>query len=160
MSQPMGGYVGSAHDGSRATMCAKERERMLARGEEQRRELAQQTAAYRLKGTDEKFAAASTAADGALQRATVGLVSKEEFARRRMAIEAAEAGAAPDSGEGGASGASEGGGESSKEKKKKKKKKDPNGGALSFAFDEDDGEAAEPVAKKKAKTHPAGEEKA
>jgi len=81
------------------------------------------------------FESAQPDLQGALSAATVGLVSKAEFTRRREELEKAEA--------------EQGSGEKA-DKKKKKKKKAGLVSTLSFE-DEEDAEAAEEFAAKKAK---------
>jgi len=135
--------------GAQAARCAKERDRMFAASQKEKSRLAAETASYRLKDGAEKFSSSSNAVEVALATQTVGLVTKEEFARRRMALEAgcssADAASAP-ADEGSAAAAASAG---SKEKKKKKKEKS----TLSFGFDEE-GEDAEAVVlpKKKVKS--------
>ena len=129
--QSLQGYVGSNADASRRQFLEKARESMFERSEQEKKRMSDETAAYRLQSTGDKFSSSTSTADSALAQATVGLVSKEEFARRRMALEAAESGAdAPPEGvarpEGGAAGA--------KGKKGKKKRKEVGG--LSFALDD------------------------
>ena len=125
MNQPLGGYVG-VEKAAAIRGLEKKRETLFNASETERQRLASETAAYRLQTTSDKFASSSNAADVSLQQATVGLVSKEEFARRRMAIEGGEA-PQPSGHE-----------VLAKDEKKRKKKKGANAGALSFAFDEDE----------------------
>ena len=150
----MGGYVGSAADGNRASMSLKERDALFARSESEKRRLADETAGYRLKGESDRFSSSSNAVDVALQQATVGLVTKEEFACRRMALEARAAGM--DAGDAAASGTA-----SVAVSKEKKKKKKESKGALSFALDDEDGdEPAVVLPKKKPRVEPASEQPA
>ena len=148
MAQPLGGYVGSGHDDTRASASMKARSVMFARSDQAKKAIAQETAEYRLKETTDKFAASSsTAADTALQQATVGLVTKEEFARRREALETEHATARE---------AAVSGQEVTAEVKPKgkKKKREKKTGGLSFTLedeDEDD-DAARPNDEKKLKS--------
>ena len=143
-----------AGDGAAAGRLEKQRSALFASSEKEKAKLVAESAAYRLQKQDDKFAS-TVFREGALAQATVGLVSKEEFARRRAEIEGGGGG-------GSAAGATEDDGSTvaatAKEEKKKKKKKG-GGGALSFAFDDeggDDGDAdgAPPPPKKKAKSAP------
>jgi hypothetical protein len=131
----MKGHGNAAADALRAQSGQREREAMFAASEQERERLRAETAAYRLGATDQKFSSTTIATESQLAQATVGLVSKAEFARRRQAIEDAEAGVSdvPDSGPSAAGGAAE--------KKKKKKKTADKSGALSFALDDEDDEA-------------------
>ena len=136
MAQFGQGYVGTSSDAAAGESLKKKREQLFANSEEEKRKLTQETAAYRLKGESERFSSTSNSTEVQLTQATVGLVTKEEWARRRReAEEGPPAEVAPPP--------------SFKEKKKKKKA----GGGLSFAFDEDeegggDAEAAAPPKKK------------
>ena len=104
----------------------------------------QETAAYRVGATSEKFASTSQSGESQLAQRTVGLVSKEDFARIRQELEgeAAPPAAAP----------------AAAEPKKKKKKDKRKAGALSF--DMDDEPAEDSPAPKAAKTDEAAEEPA
>lgn len=136
----MKGHGNAAADALRAQSGQREREAMFAASEQERERMRAETAAYRLGATDQKFSSTTTATESQLAQATVGLVSKAEFARRRQAIEDAEAGssaAVPDAVASAAGGA---------EKKKKKKTAD-RAGALSFALDDEDDGAAGAEAK-------------
>ena len=120
--------------GPRSTLGRGRRAKLFEASEEEKRRIKEESAAYRLKDEKDKFSSTSNAVEVQLSAATVGLVSKEEFARRKAALEgggevdAPPAEAAP------------------KEKKKKKK----GGGGLSFAFDdEDEGGEGEAVQLKK-----------
>jgi len=84
--QPLGGYVGS-EKAAAIRHLEKKRDALFEQSAEERRRLESETAAYRLKGTADKFSSASNAADVSLQQATVGLVSKSDFARIRERIE-------------------------------------------------------------------------
>ena len=108
----------------------KKRESMFAQSDQERRRLQSETAAYRLKETGDKFASSSNASEVALQQATVGLVSKEEFARRRKELEGGETSTASGCAAEAAASSAE------PEEKKRKKKKAKVGGSLSFALDE------------------------
>ena len=135
-------------DGAAAQRLEKGRESLFEASKIEKDRLKADTAAYRLKGTDEKFSSTTTASDVALAQATVGLMTKEEFARAKLAV---ESGAEPGQGSSGAGGSSSADADS-KEKKKKKKKAAP--GALSFAFEDEDGDdgGAEVGGAKKQKT--------
>jgi hypothetical protein len=117
-------------EGQRRAMLEKAREASEARTEEQKQALRDETSGYRLQAAEDKFASTSNAVDVALSAATVGFLSKEEYGKRKAAVEAeakrvAEAAAAPPAEE------------------KKRKKKKPKQGALSFAFDDDDGDGGD-----------------
>mmetsp|Transcript_12815 Transcript_12815/g.32798 ORF Transcript_12815/g.32798 Transcript_12815/m.32798 type:complete len:217 (+) Transcript_12815:89-739(+) len=133
--QPLGGYVG-AEKGAAILGLERKREQLFAESDQERKRLQSETASYRLQTTSSKFASSSNAVDVSLQEATVGLVSKQEFARRRLAIERSQEATGdvkqPPPEQMG-----------SKEAAKKRKKK-ANMAALSFAFDdgEDEGEQA------------------
>jgi hypothetical protein len=148
-NQPMGGYVGSGHDVNRASASLKARSEMFARSNAQKKAITEETAQYRLKGTNEKFAASSsTSADTALQQATVGLVTKEEFARRREALEAEQCGVSGDA-------AAAAPTEQDVRPKSKKKKKAQKTGGLSFALEDEDADnddAVAPPSEKKRKS--------
>ena len=137
------GYVGTSGDAAVGQSLEKKRAKLFAASDQEKRRLAQETAAYRLKNEGDKFSSSSNAPEVSLSQATVGLVSKEEWARRRAALEAppAEAEAPP-----------------ADPPKEKKKKKQGGGGALSFAFDEEDGgEGSSDVAPPKKKLKPQAE---
>ena len=129
------GYVGTQHDGQRGAHSEKEREKLFAASEVEKAKLKSETAAYRLKAEGERFSTSTNAPDVLLQQATVGLVTKEEFARRKAAIDA-----------GLDATASRADAEVNKEpvapkEGKKKKKVKPTSSSLSFEFgDEDEGE--------------------
>jgi hypothetical protein len=132
----MKGHGNAAADALRAQSGQRAREAMFAASEQERERMRAETSAYRVGATDQKFTGTTTATDSQLSQATVGLVSKAEFARRRQAIEDAEArviSAALDAGPS----AADGGGD-----KKKKKKKADKAGALSFAMDDENETAA------------------
>lgn len=126
--QPLGGYVGS-EKATAIRHLEKKRDALFEQSAEERRRLESETAAYRLKGTAEKFSSASNAADVSLQQATVGLVSKSDFARIRESIEGGASAAAADANPSTAAAPTE-----AAEKKKKK----AHQGVLSFAFEDGD----------------------
>jgi len=138
-------HCGSSKSGDVAAQqnLTKQREKMFAQSDEEKRRLKDETAAYRLKNEGDRFASTTNATEVSFSQATVGLVTKEEWARRRDAAMSGE----PSAETAEASAAVEGA-----EKKKKKKK---GGGGLSFAFDDEEGEG-EAVAppKKKPKNPP------
>ena len=127
--QPLGGYVGS-EKAAAIRHLEKKRDALFEQSAEERRRLESETAAYRLKGTADKFSSASNAADVSLQQATVGLVSKSDFARIRERIEGGASAAAADANPSTAATPTE-----AAEKKKKAQ------GVLSFAFEEDGDDA-------------------
>jgi hypothetical protein len=124
--QPLGGYVGS-EKAAAIRHLEKKRDALFEQSAEERRRLESETAAYRLKGTADKFSSASNAADVSLQQATVGLVSKNDFARIRERIEGGASAAAADANPSTAAAPTV----------TEKKKKKAHQGVLSFAFDED-----------------------
>lgn len=128
--QPLGGYVGS-EKAAAIRHLEKKRDALFEQSAEERRRLESETAAYRLKGTADKFSSASNAADVSLQQATVGLVSKSDFARIRERIEGGASAAAADANPSTAATPTE-----AAEKKKK-----AHQGVLSFAFEEDGDDA-------------------
>ena len=69
--------------------------------------------AYRLGGVDDKFSSSTNGVEGELAKATVGLVSAAEFARRRQELESGGGGGGGDGGggDGGGGGGDGGGGE-------------------------------------------------
>ena len=122
------------------------RDEIFKSTEREKERMRQETAAYRVGATSEKFASTSQSGESQLAQRTVGLVSKEDFARIRQELEgeAAPPAAAPAAAE---------------PKKKKKKKKDKRkAGALSF--DMDDEPAEDSPAPKAAKADEAAEEPA
>jgi hypothetical protein len=114
---------------------------MFAAAPKEKQRLRDESAAYRLKETDAKFSSTFDTA-ALLAQQTVGLVSKEEFARRRQRLEAGEVDDAAPAAEAAPAPV---------EKKRKKKKER---GALSFAMDDDD-EGEEVFEKPKKKANPA-----
>ena len=130
--QPLGGYVGS-EKAAAIRHLEKKRDALFEQSAEERRRLESETAAYRLKGTADKFSSASNAADVSLQRATVGLVSKNDFARIRERIEGGASAAAADANPSTAAAPTV----------TEKKKKKAHQGVLSFAFDAEDGDDAD-----------------
>ena len=137
-------HCGAAKSGDAAAAQGYEKKRsaLFAASEDEKKKLKDETAAYRLKDEKDRFAATSNAVEVSLSAATVGLVTKEEWARRRAALEGGgadtEVSSAPSE-------------PTPKEKKKKKKEKT---GGLSFAFDDEEGGDADEVLlqpKKKAK---------
>jgi protein FAM50 len=98
-------------------------------------------------GSLPSFQAPKVDTAGALASQTVGLVSKEEFTRRREALELQQ-----QQQEAAASAA--GGGGDASSKKKKKKKKATGGGVLSFGGDDEDDAEGPPVEVKKLKKNP------
>lgn len=132
------GYVGSSHDGQRGKQAEKEREKLFAASEATKAKLKSDTAAYRLKAESDKFSSSTNAPDVLLQQATVGLVTKEEFARRKAAIDAAV------SDDPAASDHAQLAKEEKDKEKKKKKKAEPNASSLSFAFEDDEEGGAQP----------------
>eukprot|EP00967_Tisochrysis_lutea_P148744 scaffold284635_cov30-Tisochrysis_lutea.AAC.1 len=136
----MKGHGNAAADALRAQMGQREREAMFAASERERERIRAETAAYRVGATNEKFASTISASESQLAQATVGLVSKEEFARRRKALEAAQDGSSVEQD----NISTDGKVSTTREKKKKKEKL----GTLSFAFDDEDGEECEPELKR------------
>ena len=124
--QPLGGYVGS-EKAAAIRHLEKKRDALFEQSAEERRRLESETAAYRLKGTADKFSSASNAADVSLQQATVGLVSKSDFARIRESIEGGASAAAADANPSTAAAPTV----------TEKKKKKAHQGVLSFAFEDD-----------------------
>ena len=124
--QPLGGYVGS-EKAAAIRHLEKKRDALFEQSAEERRRLESETAAYRLKGTADKFSSASNAADVSLQQATVGLVSKNDFARIRERIEGGASAAAADANPSTAAAPTV----------TEKKKKKAHQGVLSFAFEDD-----------------------
>jgi hypothetical protein len=122
--QPLGGYVGT-EKAAAIRHLEKKRDALFEQSAEERRRLESETAAYRLKGTADKFSSSSNAADVSLQQATVGLVSKSDFARIRERIEGGASAAAADA----------------KPTEAAEKKKKAHQGVLSFAFEEDGDDA-------------------
>ena len=121
------------------------RDEIFKSTEREKERMRQETAAYRVGATSEKFASTSQSSESQLAPRTVGLVSKVDFARIRQELEgeAAPPAAAP----------------AAAEPKKKKKKKDKRkAGALSF--DMDDEPADDSPAPKAAKADEAAEEPA
>ena len=133
--QPLGGYVGS-EKAAAIRHLEKKRDALFEQSAEERRRLESETAAYRLKGTADKFSSASNAADVSLQQATVGLVSKSDFARIRERIEGGASAAAADANPSTAAAPTV----------TEKKKKKAHQGVLSFAFEEDDADGGSAVA--------------
>ena len=141
MSEQFGqGYVGSSADAAVGSMLEKKRANLFAASEEQKRKIKEESAAYRLKGEGEKFSSSSNSVEMSLAHSTVGLVTKEEWAKRRAAAEAGPSAEEP-----------EAAAEAEPSEKKKKKKKASS--TLSFAFDDDEegGGAVELPVKKKPK---------
>ena len=132
--QPLGGYVGS-EKAAAIRHLEKKRDALFEQSAEERRRLESETAAYRLKGTADKFSSASNAADVSLQQATVGLVSKNDFARIRERIEGGASAAAADANPSTAAAPTV-----------TEKKKKAHQGVLSFAFDGDDADGGSAVA--------------
>ena len=129
--QPLGGYVGS-EKAAAIRHLEKKRDALFEQSAEERRRLESETAAYRLKGTADKFSSASNAADvSLLKQATVGLVSKSDFARIRERIEGGASAAAADANPSTAAAPTV----------TEKKKKKAHQGVLSFAFEEDGDDA-------------------
>ena len=112
------------------------RDEIFKSTEREKERMRQETAAYRVGATSDKFASTSQSGESQLAQRTVGLVSKEDFARIRQELEgeAAPPAAAP----------------AAAEPKKKKKKDKRKAGALSF--DMDDEPAEDSPAPKAAKT--------
>ena len=133
--QPLGGYVGS-EKAAAIRHLEKKRDALFEQSAEERRRLESETAAYRLKGTADKFSSASNAADVSLQQATVGLVSKSDFTRIRERIEGGASAAAADANPSTAAAPTV----------TEKKKKKAHQGVLSFAFDGDDADGGSAVA--------------
>lgn len=129
--QPLGGYVGS-EKAAAIRHLEKKRDALFEQSAEERRRLESETAAYRLKGTADKFSSASNAADVSLQQATVGLVSKNDFARIRERIEGGASAAAADANPSTAAAPTV----------TEKKKKKAHQGVLSFDGDDADGGSA------------------
>jgi len=132
-------------DSLRASEMEKARDEMFKAAQREKDRIKEETASYRLNKTSDKFSSSSNAVEMALTQATVGLVSKDEFMRRKQAIEGGTGGVGgpgSSAGEGGEAAPAEG------EKKKKKKKKEAKS-ILSFeAEDGEEGEEAEVVHKK------------
>ena len=120
------------------------RDEIFKSTEREKERMRQETAAYRVGATSDKFASTSQSGESQLAQRTVGLVSKEDFARIRQELEgeAAPPAAAP----------------AAAEPKKKKKKDKRKAGALSF--DMDDEPAEDSPAPKAAKADEAAEEPA
>ena len=138
-----GGYVYTPELAARGRALEKQRESMFGANSAARQEEEQKTKEYRLKDRSEQFSATSNSTEMLLTQQTVGLVSKEEYGRRKREV---EEGVEPPA-------AAEG--EASKPKKKKKSKE--KAGALSFAMDDegDEGGAeAEAALPKKPKKNP------
>ena len=145
------GYVGTGQEGARAFALEKQRDALFKASQQEKDRLRDESAAYRLKGKDDKFASSSNAAEVRLAQETVGLMSKEEFMRRKMQCEAGDAVADPAAPAPAHVPAEE------KEKKKKKKSKE-RASALSFAMDEDEADEGPPISlggpSKKSKQNP------
>ena len=143
------GYVGTGQDGARAFALEKQRDALLKASQQEKDRLRDETAAYRLKGKDDKFASSSNAAEVRLAQETVGLMSKEEFMRRKMQCEAGDAVADP---------AAPAPAPAEEKEKKKKKKSKERASALSFAMDEDEADEGPPISlggpSKKSKQNP------
>jgi hypothetical protein len=134
-----GGYVYTSELASLGRHLEKQREEMFGANSKERQQEEQKTADYRLKDSEDKFSKTSHSVEAQLTQQVVGLVSKEEYGRRRRELEegpaAAEAEVAV--------------------KPKKKKKGKEKAGALSFAMDEgEDGVEAEAALPKKPKKNP------
>jgi hypothetical protein len=129
-------FSASAGDGAAASRLEKQRDALFAQSDQVKRKLAEETASYRLKSEGDRFSSSSNAAEVALSQATVGLVSKEEFARRRAALEGNAALSAKD-------GPAPPPAAKEESKTRRKKKKGGGSGALSFAFDEEEEEQEE-----------------
>ena len=140
------GYVGTGADASRGRMLEKERQAMFSGTSEQKQREIDITNAYRLKKTDDKFASTTSATESLLIQQTVGLQSKEEYARKKRELEEG----------GGASSAAAPAAAAEPTKEKKKKKAKASSSALSFDMDDgDDGEGDEvELLKKKPKKTP------
>ena len=125
-----GGYVYTSELASRGRALEKQREAMFGANSSERQAEEAKTAEYRLKDNKDKFSTTQGSIEAQLTQQVVGLVSKEEYGRRRRELE-----------EGPAAAAAEEEAEAAKPKKKKKGKE--KAGALSFAMDdgEDGGEA-------------------
>jgi len=102
------------------------RDEIFKSTEREKERMRQETAAYRVGATSDKFASTSQSGESQLAQRTVGLVSKEDFAKIRKELEgeaAPEPAAAPVAAE-----------------PKKKKKAKRKVGALSFDMDDEPAE--------------------
>jgi len=137
-----GGYVYTSELASRGRALEKQREAMFGANSSERQAEEAKTAEYRLKDNKDKFSTTQGSIEAQLTQQVVGLVSKEEYGRRRRELE-----------EGPAAAAAEEEAEAAKPKKKKKGKE--KAGALSFAMDDgEDGGEAEAALPKKPKKNP------
>ena len=102
------------------------RDEIFKSTEREKERMRQETAAYRVGATSDKFASTSQSGESQLAQRTVGLVSKEDFARIRQELEGE---AAPPAA-----------GPAVAEPKKKKKKEKRKAGALSFDMDDEPAE--------------------
>jgi len=135
-----GGYVYTSELASRGRALEKQREAMFGANSSERQQEEQKTAEYRLKDNKDKFSATNNSVEMQLTQQVVGLVSKEEYGRRRRELEEGPAVAEE---------------EVDAAKPKKKKKGKEKAGALSFAMDDgEDGGEAEPALPKKPKKNP------
>ena len=102
------------------------RDEIFKSTEREKERMRQETAAYRVGATSDKFASTSQSGESQLAQRTVGLVSKEDFAciRQELEGEAAPPAAGP----------------AVAEPKKKKKKEKRKAGALSFDMDDEPAE--------------------
>jgi len=134
-----GGYVYTSELASLGRHLEKQREEMFGANSKERQQEEQKTAEYRLKDSEDKFSKTSHSVEAQLTQQVVGLVSKEEYGRRRRELEEGPAAAEAE--------------DAAKPKKKKKGKE--KAGALSFAMDEgEDGGEAEAALPKKPKKNP------
>ena len=134
-----GGYVYTSELASLGRHLEKQREELFGANSKERQQEEQKTAEYRLKDSEDKFSKTSHSVEAQLTQQVVGLVSKEEYGRRRRELEEGPAAAEAE--------------DAAKPKKKKKGKE--KAGALSFAMDEgEDGGEAEAALPKKPKKNP------
>ena len=125
---------------SRGRALEKQREEMFGANSTERQHEEKKTAEYRLKDNKDKFSKTNNSVEMQLTQQVVGLVSKEEYGRRRRELEEGPAAAEEEA-------------EAAKPKKKKKGKE--KAGALSFAMDDgEDGGEAEAALPKKPKKNP------
>ena len=135
-----GGYVYTSELASRGRALEKQREEMFGANSTERQHEEKKTAEYRLKDNKDKFSKTNNSVEMQLTQQVVGLVSKEEYGRRRRELEEGPAAAEEEA-------------EAAKPKKKKKGKE--KAGALSFAMDDgEDGGEAEAALPKKPKKNP------
>eukprot|EP00965_Chrysotila_dentata_P226233 6195279-Pleurochrysis_carterae.AAC.2 len=84
------GHGNAAADTLRAAAGEKQRQELFRASEREKQRIMAETSAYRLQDSGAKWASGGGAAEAQLAQSTVGLVTKEEFARRRKEAEEAE----------------------------------------------------------------------